>query len=501
MKRKFITICTMLFAVAAIAGCSGNGKESSAPESRATSAPESQTQITDTSDAAKDSADTVETNATTAAGDESNALDKGTADSTQPLDARAYVDTLCNGDTDTLAEIYGHTEELMSALEAQGGFAGLQASLAQLGKLDKMGEPIVGKTGNFTTYSVPCQFEKQNINIVLNVDSDNKIAGIVTAQYDEGIKDAAVLPEGVTEQELNLPVAGHDGWELPGKLTLPEGDGPFPVVILVQGSGPSDMDETIGPNKPFRDLAYGLAKKGIAVYRYDKRTYVYGQESAADKTLTLNDETVNDAASALALLKEQDKLDASRIFVLGHSLGGQALPRIDAAITGGGDTAAGYIFFAAPARKLTELMREQYDFLYSLMPKLNEEQQAAKDEIYAALDQLADVNALADDAAVMGAYGAYWKDLDSYDQLKMAADIKQPCLVLQGEEDYQVTLEDFNLWKEAYEGAGNWEFKTYPGLTHLFMPGVKANAGAEYNKQQTVDAQVLADIAGFVNGK
>ena len=148
-------------------------------------------------------------------------------------------------------------------------------------------------------------------------------------------------------------------------------------------------------------------------------------------------------------------------------------------------------------------MREQYDFLYSLMPKLNEEQQAAKDEVYAALDKLADVSSLADDAAVMGALRGLleeaWTAIEP--SLKMAADIKQPCLVLQGEEDYQVTLEDFNLWKEAYEGAGNWEFKPYPGLTHLFMPGVKANAGAEYNKQQTVDAQVLEDIAAFVIGQ
>ena len=259
------------------------------------------------------------------------------------------------------------------------------------------------------------------------------------------------------------------------------------------------MDETVGPNKPFRDLAYGLAGKGIAVYRYDKRTYVYGTELAADTTLTLDDETVDDAASAFALLKGQDMIDASRIFVLGHSLGGQALPRINGAITDAGDTAAGYIFFAAPARKLTELMREQYDFIYSLTPELSEEQQAQKAEIYADLDKLQDVSALADDAAVIGAYGTYWKDLVAYDQLKMAADITQPCLVLQGEEDYQVTLEDYNLWKYTYESAGNWEFKTYPGLTHLFMPGVKANAGAEYSKQQTVDAQVVADIAEFIN--
>ncbi|MDZ7606573.1 MAG: hypothetical protein U5K79_13515 [Cyclobacteriaceae bacterium] len=59
-------------------------------------------------------------------------------------------------------------------------------------------------------------------------------------------------------------------------MTLPKGKNSFPIVLFVHGSGPNDRDETIGPNKPFRDIAYGLAEKGIASLRYDKRTFVYG---------------------------------------------------------------------------------------------------------------------------------------------------------------------------------------------------------------------------------
>ena len=63
-----------------------------------------------------------------------------------------------------------------------------------------------------------------------------------------------------------------------GTLSMPAGDGPFPAVVLVHGSGPNDRDETIGPNKPFKDLAWGLASQGIAVLRYDKRTKAHASQ-------------------------------------------------------------------------------------------------------------------------------------------------------------------------------------------------------------------------------
>lgn len=323
-------------------------------------------------------------------------------------------------------------------------------------------------------------------------------AEAATVIESESETESSDLAKSFTEIDLALPVAGHEGWELPGTLTLPEGDGPFPAVVLVHGSGPNDRDETIYQNKPFRDLANTLAQKGIAVYRYDKRTNVYGQDMVSDINLTLEDETVIDAANALTLLKEQPDIDPSRIFVLGHSLGGQALPRINQVLTDSGNTAAGYIFFSAPARQLSDIMREQYDYIYSLMPVLTNDQQAQKEEAYAQLDRLQELDSLEDSEPILGAYPAYWKYLRSYDQVQTADTMTAPCLVLQGEEDYQVTMEDFNIWKDAYSDRENWTFKSYAGLTHLFTPGKKENASAAYLKAQTVDGQVMADIADFI---
>lgn len=74
-----------------------------------------------------------------------------------------------------------------------------------------------------------------------------------------------------------------------------------PTIILVHGSGPCDMDMTIGKTKVFQDMAYGLAKQGIVVLRYDKRTYTYGQEIAQDETyhfFIYQEETIDDVIDA-----------------------------------------------------------------------------------------------------------------------------------------------------------------------------------------------------------
>ena len=156
---------------------------------------------------------------------------------------------------------------------------------------------------------------------------------------------------------------------------------------------------------------------------------------------------------------------------------------------------------AASPRPLDELMREQYDFLYSLMPEVSEAQQTEKDAIFAELDKLKDLDSLTEDDKVIGTYASYWKWLAAYDIMQAAEEITEPVLLLQGEEDYQVTMVDFGMWKEALGEKENWQMISYPGLTHLFMPGQKNEGSAAYTRDGKVDAQVIDDIAAFVNGQ
>ena len=218
-----------------------------------------------------------------------------------------------------------------------------------------------------------------------------------------------------------------------------------------------------------------------------------------DKEITLEDESIEDAVNAVQLLAEQEKIDPDRIFVLGHSLGGNAIPAIAQELEKEAVKADGFIMMAASPRPLDELMREQYDFLYSLMPEVTKEQQEEKDTVFAELDKLKDLDSLSDEDIVLGIYSSYWKWLAQYDILNAAQKITVPVLLLQGEEDYQVTMEDYEIWKEALGEKENWKMISYPGLTHPFTSGQKAEGAEVYSREAKVDEQVIEDIAEFIN--
>ena len=204
--------------------------------------------------------------------------------------------------------------------------------------------------------------------------------------------------------------------------------------------------------------------------------------------------------NAVQLLAAQEKIDPGRIFILGHSLGGNAVPAVARALEQAPVNACGFIMMAASPRPLEVLIREQYDFLYSLMPEITEEQQAEKDALFAELDKLQDLDSLSEDDMVAGAYSSYWKWLAEYDILQAAGEITQPVLLLQGEEDYQATMEDFRLWKDAFGNKENWQLISYPGLTHVFMPGRKTEGTAVYAGNGKVQENVILDIASFITG-
>ena len=409
-------------------------------------------------------------------------------------DADEFIAAFLGEHPEDLEGVWAFSAQMEAALRQMGGIAGMAKQLAALGTPENILPAYEGEAGGLKVFYIPCAFSAMQVDLVLAVQ-DGVIAGLQTGPYSGG-KEEKTESDLYDSLELALPVPSLG--ELPGILTVPKGEGPFPAVVLLQGSGASDKDESIGNLKPFRDLAEGLAAEGIAVYRFDKRSYVYGAELMTNRQITLADEYLEDAVNAVQLLARQDRIDPDRIFVLGHSLGGNAVPAAARELENAPVKACGFIMMAASPRPLDVLMREQYDFLYSLMPEITAEQQAEKDAMFAELDKLQNPDALAEEDMVAGVYSAYWKWLADYDILQAAKDITRPVLLLQGEEDYQVTLEDFGIWKDALGEKENWQMISYPGLTHVFTAGRKTEGAEVYSRPGRMDTRVIQDIADFI---
>jgi dienelactone hydrolase len=235
------------------------------------------------------------------------------------------------------------------------------ATLGQVGPFKAVTSTALAERQGYHVVTLTCAFEKSPLNLRLVFDKDSKIAGFflapVTAPWDA--PDYA-KPSAFHEQSVTVTTGS---WQLPGTLTEPNGAGPFPAVVLVQGSGPHDEDETIGSNKPFKDLAWGLASHGIAVLRYEKRTHKYATQIAKDlANFTVKEEVTDDARSAVALLATQPEVDKKRIYVLGHSLGGMLVPRI----AEGDEQIAGIIIMAGSTRQLGQIVVDQIKYLSTL---------------------------------------------------------------------------------------------------------------------------------------
>jgi uncharacterized protein len=327
-----------------------------------------------------------------------------------------------------------------------------------------------------TAVVLGCQFEKSALNFIVAFDGAGKISGLRFGPRQTPAAPPTPPPASSRFKEEEVTV-GTGEWALPGTLSIPNGK-TAAAVVLVHGSGPNDRDETISANKPFRDLAWGLADRGIAVLRYEKRTRQHGPKMAGNKTLTVREETIDDALLAAALLRSRAGIDPHRIFLLGHSLGGTLAPRIAAE----DKSLAGIVIMAGATRPLEDVIRDQVAYLASLSPNGPKPEQA--------LEQL-----------LRSAPESYWKDLSTYKPAQVAASLDIPILILQGERDYQVTQADLQGWRDALGDRRNATIKSYPTLNHLFMSGTGKGTPSEYLAAGHVADFVLDDIAGWIRAR
>ena len=292
-------------------------------------------------------------------------------------------------------------------------------------------------------------------------------------------------------------------YPLKGLMTLPEGDGPFPAVVLVHGSGSSNMDEKVGKLTPFRDLAQGLAARGIAAIRYNKRSFTHGLKMVLDKKhpITVREETVEDALLAAQLLRADRRIDSGRVFLMGHSMGGMLAPRIECE---GGDF-RGLILLAGSPRRLEEIMLDQMAEIMSastgLTKKLMAKQHAQFSRLFEGLYDLTDEEARQKKVGG-GTTLYYFKEMGQPTVAQWLEKTNKPMLIMQGEKDFQVKAAvDFALYKDLLRQRENVTFRLYPGLNHCFVPArfdSIADAKKEFTPERHIGPQVLDDLANWI---
>lgn len=378
-----------------------------------------------------------------------------------------------------------------SAEALQGLWTGLTQ---QYGALQSVRPFRTGQQGAYHVVELDAAFARQALRLRVVLDAEQRLSGlwIVPAEPAPYRPPSYADTAAFVERQTRI---GQVPWLLDATLTLPRRPGRVPGVVLVHGSGPHDRDESVDASRPFRDLAWGLASRGVAVLRYEKRSRAYVVRIDPD-TFGLEQEVIADALAAVQYLRTLPEIDPARVYLVGHSLGGFLAP----VIAERDGRLAGAVLLAASARPSAELLREQLDYVFGLQPPAAEAEAAERARLLARVDSLR-AGTLAPTARVLGAPVRYWRELDAQRPLDAARRIRTPLLVLQGERDYQVTMADFRLWRRALSGRPATEFHSFPRLDHLFMPGEGRSTPQEYlGPQRHVAPEVVERIAAWITG-
>lgn len=294
------------------------------------------------------------------------------------------------------------------------------------------------------------------------------------------------------------------GTEFPlnGILTLPENiEKPVPAAVFVHGSGSSNMDEKVMKLTPFKDLAEGLGKLGIASVRYDKRSFIHGRKMLKKGDLTVREEVIEDAVLASELLKKDPRIDSENVFIIGHSMGAMLAPRIDAE----GGNFKGFVLLAGTLDSLEGVLFRQLDEMKNGKSKIMSWVASAQEKKFK--KSFENLYELSDEEAKRIPYAGgvslyYFKEMGEHLAAEYLEKTEKPVLVMQGTKDLQVSTEkDFGGYKRAFGEKDNFSFRLYEGLNHCFVPALYddiSKATKEFSKERHIGENVISDIAGWI---
>jgi uncharacterized protein len=363
---------------------------------------------------------------------------------------------------------------------------------SQLGKFDRIKRSLYNSAPPYEIITLVVRFGERDWGLNVTMDSNQKVAGFhFTMAPPEKYTPSPAYADTTRFIEKSVMLDCGD-IKLPGMISIPLNAQKVPIVVLVHGSGVHDMDESIGPNKIFRDIAHGLASRGIAVLRYEKRNFNH-QYTLERETFTVWDEAGSDALHAINLAGTLPGVDTTKIYLAGHSLGAMIAPRIAQRAP----HLAGIISLAGTPRYLSDLLPLQFEHLATIRP---EQSESALDGLTEAKDFAAlmkkkrEDHNVTYDASFLGMSAEYWKDLNSHDTGSIAASLPQSILIIQAGRDYQVSMVEYEAWKQALASHHATTFHLFEDLDHLFFKGEGPSNPSDYLTENNVDERIIKAI-------
>ena len=412
----------------------------------------------------------------------------------------AVIDLARHGRFEPIRDLF--VEPLRPMVSAESLRAAWDAAIGRLGAVSSIGTPVTepGPQGTVVV-KVPVAGQHGAMTVVASLTSVGDLTGLqlappTAAEPTAPWKAPGYVDTGRFDEEDVL--VGSGPLAVPGTFSIPKAAEPCPAVVLLAGSGPNDRDGTIGRNKPLKDLAWGLASRGVAVVRFDKVTFAHPGEVHGDGGFTVVDEYVHHAVAGVSLLAARTAVDRRRIIVAGHSLGGTVAPRVAAAAP----VVAGLVLLAGGTEPLQWAAVRQIRYLASLDPGTA----AASESVIRTMTEQArrvdspdlSLSTPAGDLP-FGVPAGYWLDLGTYQPAEAAAALGKPVLILQGGRDYQVTVDgDLATWQRALAGRPDVTVRIYPADNHFFFSGGGPSSPAESEAAQHVNPSVVADMAEWI---
>jgi hypothetical protein len=402
---------------------------------------------------------------------------------------RNFEATIATMKAPQLAELWQRTSQIV------GTFLGVKNSSVER---TPVGELV----------TIEAMFQHSDLDIKFSFDERHRVIGFgynqAKAKYS---LPSYASPSDADEKELTLQSGEY---ALPAILSLPKTSDAlfgkrFPVALLLHGRGAQDKDRSDGAYKLNKDMALGLARRGVATYRYDKRMRLYQVKDEDVSRYTVNEETVIDAAAAVAELRRLAReypIDSTRIIIVAPTIAAMTLPRIlraDSLAFPRAAPVAGAVTMALNYLKLHELMMPQFEHFFAkdglTTSELQQKQSIERRVRTVESDSLSLKTTVYD--LPYGIPPSYWLDLRSYNHVEAIANLRLPILALFAEQDFDVSFADNALqWKERFADNPMVQWKSYPHLFHFFAEG--DGTLRDYDRAGNVSENVIADIAAWI---